>query len=248
MRGVFTTCTVMWRSGARTGTVHTLRRQRATRVTWTAVTARTESSAGAAGAAAPGCVAPRTGTGVRRTVGATALASAQFWPVQSRRNRAQRGRRQQRAARRLRRQTSPAECPRGPWQRPGKFYTKIEVLPPIGKGGFEGSRAFFYGHYAEGAPNATANFGHSLSADLQCFQRKIGLGVHCCWMDLRQTTLKYNKVCRQSFSFQAGIFVGFFLPFSGSVSRLQHYFFFRKFFIILEKNQEIPKTKRRRSA
>ncbi|MBQ4142362.1 MAG: hypothetical protein IJD43_02705, partial [Thermoguttaceae bacterium] len=131
---------------------------------------------------------------------------------------------------------------------PENFTQKIEVLPPIGKGGFKGSRAFFYGHYAEGAPNATANFEHSLSADRQCFQRKIGLGVHCCWMDLRQTTLKYNKVCRQSFSFQAGIFVGFFLPFSGSVSRLQHYFFFRKFFIILEKNQEIPKTKRRRSA
>ena len=202
----------------------------------------------AAGATTPSTVAPRPGSGVRRTIGASTLASAQFWPVQlqaSKRSAVGVG---SARARRLRRQTSPAECPRGPGQRPGKFYTKIEVLPPIGKGGFKGSRAFFYGHYVEGAPNATANFGHSLSADLQCFQRKIGLGVHCCWMDLRKTTLKYNKVCRQSFSFQAGIFVGFFLPFSGSVSRLQHYFFFRKFFIILEKNQEIPKTKRRRSA
>jgi len=80
MRGVFTTCTVMCWSGARTGTIHTLRRQRATRATRTAATS--ESPAGAAGTTAPRAVAPRTGAGIRRTLGTPTLASAQFWPVQ----------------------------------------------------------------------------------------------------------------------------------------------------------------------
>ena len=83
MPGVFTTCTVMYGSGARTGMmkITTLRRQRATRATRT-VAARTESTAGAAGATKPRSVAPRTGTGLRRTIGTSTLAFAQFWPVQ----------------------------------------------------------------------------------------------------------------------------------------------------------------------
>ena len=82
MHGVFTTCTVMWRSGAKTGmiTITTPSRQRATRQALLA--ARPESTAGAAGTTTPGAVAPRSGTGLRRTLGAAALASAQFWPVQ----------------------------------------------------------------------------------------------------------------------------------------------------------------------
>jgi len=96
MLGAFTTCTVMCGSGARTGMTQTITpsRQRATRQALLA--ARTGSSAGAAGTASPSTVAPRAGAGIRRTFGTTTLASAQFWPVQSRRNRAQRGRRQQR--------------------------------------------------------------------------------------------------------------------------------------------------------
>ena len=67
-------------------------RQRATRATRTA--ARTGSTAGAAGSTAPRAVAPRTGAGIRRTFGSATLASAQFWPVQSRRNRVQHIRRE----------------------------------------------------------------------------------------------------------------------------------------------------------